>query len=75
MQLLQDLQFIVRTQAAAGFIDTQFRRHAGDHRRAVAGQQQRAPATGLARGEQRGRIGTQAIIEDEPGQRPLAVAQ
>ncbi|MCY1446553.1 hypothetical protein D9M71_631310 [compost metagenome] len=75
MQLLQDLQFVVRAQAAARFIDAQFRCHAGDHRRAVAGQQQRAPAPRLARGQQGRRIGAQAIIEDEPGQRPFAVAE
>ncbi|MNY46707.1 hypothetical protein D3C86_1819140 [compost metagenome] len=75
MQLLQHLQFVVRTQAAPGFINTEFGSHAGNHRRAVAGQQQGMPAAGLAGLEQRGGISAQAVIEDKPGQRPVAVAE
>ena len=75
VQLLQHLQLVVRAQAAAGLVDAQFGGDAGDHRRAVAGQQQRAPAARLARGEQGRRVVAQAVVEDEPGQRPLSVAE
>ncbi|VVN35782.1 hypothetical protein PS645_05088 [Pseudomonas fluorescens] len=75
MQPLQHLQFIVRPQSTPGFINAQLLRNAGDHRRAIARQQQRPPAARLAGSEQRGRIFAQAIVEHQPRQRCIHVAK
>ncbi|MNZ97249.1 hypothetical protein D3C78_1164770 [compost metagenome] len=58
-----------------GFVDAQLCRDAGHHRRTVAGQQQGTPAARLAGGEQGRCVAAQAVIEDQPSQCAVAVAQ
>ncbi|MND79516.1 hypothetical protein D3C80_712610 [compost metagenome] len=75
VQLVQHGQLGVRGQAAAGVIDAQFAGHAGDHRRAVAGEQQDLPATLVSGVDQPVGVIAQAIVEAKPGERALLVAE
>ncbi|MNF93469.1 hypothetical protein D3C84_761470 [compost metagenome] len=75
VQLLQNLQFVVRTQSTPSFINAELGGDTGDHRRTVARKQQRTPATRLARRQQCGGVGTQAVIENEPREWPVAIAE
>ncbi|MNT24754.1 hypothetical protein D3C72_1602470 [compost metagenome] len=73
--MAQHFQLGVRGEAATGVLDAQFAGDAGDHGRAVAGKQQELPAARAAGIEQGGGVFAQAVVEDEPGQRTLFVAQ
>ncbi|MNF58285.1 hypothetical protein D3C84_398360 [compost metagenome] len=71
----QHVQLGIRSEAATGVLDAQLATDAGDHGRAVSGEQQQLPATRAAGIEQGGGVFAQAVVEDEPGQRTLLVAQ
>ena len=75
MQLLEHCQLGIRGQAATGILDAQLAGDFTHHRRAVTGQQVNVPAPRARSGNQVGSILAQAVVEDEPGQWALFVAQ